>query len=292
METNLTQVEKDFIEFIAQKRKRPYEEIKGVFLAIKEQFNFFSQEYRDLCGKIHNLFSILYDDSDEQSLAESYKFHALIHLFRGISYSYPRAESGGNFFYYFRAFAKALAKGEFGKLFDFAKRKIFKKSDAAAIAGDYGDIAKFLTKQISGRDPVVADYGCGLGYISFEIGKLNRNAKVYLVDIDCMLLEFTEFRFKKHGMNAEVIKIDKDNLYPKLPAHNICIATEVMEHIARPMEAYENIYKGLETGGLLYGNFEDHRKEMFHISTDLSELRKKISENFEKINSLCYKKIK
>ena len=64
-----------------------------------------------------------------------------------------------------------------------------------------------------------------------------------------------------------------------------------MEHVMRPLVAYENIHKSMELGGILYGNFEDHEKDMFHISPDLMDLRKKITQNFKEIHYCCYKKI-
>ena len=65
------------------------------------------------------------------------------------------------------------------------------------------------------------------------------------IDIDCLTLEFTEFRFNKHQVNVEIIPVSKNNLYPKLPVHNICIATEVMEHLIQPLKAYQNIKNSL-----------------------------------------------
>jgi 2-polyprenyl-3-methyl-5-hydroxy-6-metoxy-1,4-benzoquinol methylase len=171
------------------------------------------------------------------------------------------------------------------------KRKIFSKHEKSELNEDYSSIAKFLVGKINGP-PVVIDYGCGLGYISFEIGKLQRDSKVYLVDIDTLILEFAKFRFEKHGINVETIPVTKDNLYPKLPVHNICIATEVMEHVIQPLKVYQNIYDSLEQEGILYGNFEDHKKEMFHVSPHLGELRERIATDFQPIVNLCYKKKK
>ena len=65
-----------------------------------------------------------------------------------------------------------------------------------------------------------------------------------------------------------------------------------MEHIKQPLIAYQNIYDSLEQGGILFGNFEDHRKEIFHISPNLSKLRERIEKEFKKINKRCYKKRK
>lgn len=284
---NLNQIEIDFIEFISKKRNRPYREIEQIFVITKKRFKFYNSKYRGLCDTVHNLFKILYDDVDEKELVDSYKFYALMHLFRFISYSYPK--SAPSYSDYLKYLIRILINRKFNKLKAFIKRKISNKHNDSESNRDYTAIANYLVEKIK-KPPIVIDYGCGLGYISFEIGK-TRNSKIYLVDIDCLTLEFAEFRFKKHGINVETIPISKNELYPKLPAHNICIATEVMEHVMEPLRAYQNIIDSLEHGGILYGDFKDNIKEMLHVSPNLSALRKKISQNFQKIGNLCYKRV-
>ena len=105
-------------------------------------------------------------------------------------------------------------------------------------------------------------------------------------------MEFADFHFKKQGINPEFIKVTKSNPYPILPKHNICIATEVMEHVCQPLKAYQNIHDTMEKGGILYGNFEDHDKGMFHVSPMLKDLRDKIARDFQPVDYRCYKKIK
>ena len=255
----LNQVETHFIEFIAQKRNLPQEEVKTIFLETRDEFTFAGERYRKLGGKIHNLCKILYDDRDEMNLVDSYKFHELFHVFRMISYSY-------------------------GHIGSFSR--------------DFEDIAKNIIMKMDRRPCTIVDYGCGLGYISSEIGKLVKNSKVYLVDVDSLKLEFTKFRFDKMKISAEVIPITKSNLYPRLPKHNICIATDVMEHLRYPLKAYQNINEGLEVGGILFGNFQDAMAELFHNSFNLKDLRNEVSKSFQSIDEnscpdYCfYRKIK
>ncbi|MCK5096133.1 MAG: class I SAM-dependent methyltransferase [Candidatus Pacebacteria bacterium] len=291
MQTNLNQIEEDFIEFISLKRGFSYEEIKNYFLSTKKDFDFSSQEYRQICIDNYNLCKIIYDDTDEKDIIDSYKHHALMHAFRFISYSYLNSDSKK--VCYLKKLKGYILKGEFFKIL---KRKVLrllfwnKKMSQGIDSVGYGATAKKIIKILGDATPVVVDYGCGFGYLSFEIGMLRKDSKIYLVDIDSLNLEFAAFRFKKHNIDVETILITKDNIYPKLPQHNICIATEVMEHIMNPLVAYKNIYKGMEKGGVLYGNYDDHSDIMFHISPDLSKLREYISKDFEKINGLFYKK--
>jgi hypothetical protein len=107
-----------------------------------------------------------------------------------------------------------------------------------------------------------------------------------------LCLEFSTYRFKKHGIDVTAIPVTGDNPYPELPAHNICIATEVMEHVLKPAEVYKNISKALEIGGVLHGNFEDHYHGLFHPSGDLKELREQLRDNFQIIESRFYRRIR
>jgi SAM-dependent methyltransferase len=142
------------------------------------------------------------------------------------------------------------------------------------------------------RDPVICvDYGCGLAHLSYELGGMKRPSEIYLVDLDTLILEFCEFRFARQKIDAKVMRVARNNLYPKLPAHNLCIAEEIMEHLKEPLLAYQHIYESLEPGGILYGNFSDHRPEMFHVTPDLSPLRERLSEDFQILGPKCYRKL-
>lgn len=282
---NANQVEKDFIEFISLKRNRPLNEIEDIYLKTKKIDRFWGSKYKDLCETIYDLNRILYDNKDEKDLIKTYKFHSLINLFRMISYSYPESTRTE----YFKGLIRTIVKQEYKKSICFLKMKILDRNKKYLQLRNYPAIAKFLIDQISGA-PFVVDYGCGLGYCSFEIGKLRKDSKIYLVDIDHLILKFAEFRFKKHELNAEIIPVTSDNLYPKLPKHNICLAMEIMEHLVNPLIAYQNIINSLEKDGILYCNFEDHRPEMFHVSPNLEKLRILVPKDFQKINRWYYRR--
>lgn len=83
-----------------------------------------------------------------------------------------------------------------------------------------------------------------------------------------------------------------ENQYPELPPHDICIATDVMEHLYRPLTAYEYICTSQKSGGILYGNFEDHHQEMFHVHPDMHDLREAVERDYVKIESDLYRKKK
>ena len=288
MEEKLNEIEKDFIEFVSIKKKRPHETTKRIFLETRDYFKFTMPTYGKKVGGFRRLHRIIYHPTDEAGAIEAYQFYGLLHLFRYLSYSYPKT-----FSVYFYEFFNLLKKYQFKKIFVFAKRLIARKLKTyfSTTSSEQAGLAETLIAKTNGR-PVVVDYGSGLAYISFEIAKLDKNSKIYLLDIPTLSLEFAEFRFKKNGFDIEIIPVTKNDPYPKLPKHNICIATETMEHVPKPLIAYQNIYDALEIGGVLYGNFEDHEKGTFHPSWKLHDLRERISLEFEQIGYRLYKKIK
>ncbi len=286
MNTELNEVENDFIEFMAAKRNRPLPETKSVFCKTKERFKFSGPEYAKLTGQIPQLHRILYDTTTEEDTVRCYQAHELLHLFAYISYSYPKLKSS-----YLRELRRDLKKREWRNIYNFIRRKLAgQKKQKGIYLGPKG-IAKFLTDAVD-ETPIVVDYGSGLAYISYEIAKANKDTKIFLVDIDCLVQEFAVFRLKKIGADVQTIAVTETNLYPVPPDHNICIASEVMEHIAQPLVAYENICHAMHVGGILYGGFEDHQPNMFHISPDLGQLRERISRDFGKLNYRCYRKVR
>jgi len=137
-------------------------------------------------------------------------------------------------------------------------------------------------------NPIVLDYGCGLGCVTNKICEIKPDTKVFLLDINCLSLDFAEYRFQDNGFNVTKIPVDVQNIYPTLPMHNICIATEVMEHVKNPLLAFKNINDSMVQGGILYGNFKNHTKELFHVSCDLKELRTEIDKYFDNIGKWTY----
>lgn len=286
--SNLNPVELDFIDFMAQRNRRPFSEIEADFRATKDRFKLSGRSYRDVCETVYALHRILFDLGDEKEVIDAYRFHALVHLYRFISYSYPESAPASP--HSLRLLLKSLYKGEVRKLYRLIRARFSPNTTAGALGGDYASIARYLTGQLNAA-PVVVDYGCGLGYISFEIGLLDKDSKIFLLDIEGLTLEFARYRFQKHGIDAQAIPVTKDNLYPLLPRHNLCIATEVMEHLFQPLTAYQHIIDSMEDKGILFGNFSDHKAEKFHVSPDLGMLRERVGADFQPIAEMPYKQV-
>jgi SAM-dependent methyltransferase len=284
MDKTLNEVETDFVEFMAAKRNRPLHEIEDIFRRTKDRFRFTGLEYAKLTGDIPCLYRIMYDTKTEADLIECYRVHQLLHLFKYISYTYPKPKSS-----LFRELRRDLGKGEWRNITNFVRRKLAGKTKKEGLHLGPQGIAGFLV-DAAGKTPVAVDYGSGAAYVSYEIAKAYPDARIFLVDIDCLVMEFARFRLSKLGADVHTIPVTGDNPYPPLPQHNICIASEVMEHLAHPLTAYENIHNALQPGGILYGDFSNHEPNMFHVSPDLAMLRERIAADFTQIDNRCYRK--
>lgn len=249
MNAGLTSVDEEYIAFLAGRRDVNEDVIRAAYIRAKVRFNFASREYRNLALTIYDLFSPVYGEETDESLIVAHQFHAALHTYRHISYSYynlPRYEA----------------------------------------------MARRLLEIIGDRTPVIVDYGCGLAYLSLAIAMIRPESMVYLVDVDSAVLDFAAYRFARRGINHETIPVTRENIYPQLPSHNICVASEVMEHLLRPLLAYRHIYEAMDEQGVLFGQFGDHEREFFHVSPDLQAVRDALVQDFRQIDKQnCFVKM-
>jgi len=304
MNTKLNEIELDFIEFLSERNNRPYNDLYEEFINIKKTYNFSTKKFKQFSRTFSNIFTIIYDDIDEKDIIDSYKFYSPLQLYNFIGYTYQPSNLN-----YLKYALKLVATGNFKYLFETLKTETknwtskFRQqnSDAKTTIVNNTDKNSSSKHRIINRVantilenynnlPIIVDYGCGLANISLETARLKKNTKVFLVDIDSIIQEFVRFRFNKYKVDFEFIEIKKNNLYPTLPKHNICIASEVMEHVMQPLLVYKNIFESLDNEGLLYGDFSDHIKGPFHVSSNLQDLRKLISKDFKQLSELMYKK--
>jgi len=272
----LNDIEKDFIEFLSTRNGTAIEKLEETYLGLRARFGFGGDGYRELCEKVLDLHTLIYDSGDETQLIEVYKRHELLSVLRFISYSYMMDKRPAH---RLEKSLKRLIKNDPYPV-DLSKTKSERMADEA----------RFLVENAGGA-PFVVDYGCGLAYLSFQIAELHPSAKVCLVDIDTLNLRFAEYRFKKRNLDVQAITITKESLYPKLPEHNICIATEVIEHVKDPTALYENITASLRPGGVLMGDFSDHEPDTFHVSHRLCGIRERVDKEFAVIGKNIYKKL-
>lgn len=294
----LEKIEDEFITFIAAKIGKTREKVLTDYLHTKELFNFSSDAYKQTCNQAYELNKLIYGEDSDQELISAYKYHELMHVYRFLSYSFASGNKKRN---KFSLLVQMLKKGDYNKMFNYAKRTFIKRASKINPADtfepeDFKPLATYLLRQYGDTPAAIVDYGCGPAYISFEIAEQLQAQgkavpKTYLVDIDCLINEFVFYRFNLYNFPVEKIIISTDNMYPVLPKHDICIATEVMEHIKNPVLVFTNINNALGDTGILHGNFGDHDKHMFHVSPDLQVLRQKLTENsYTRLGKLTYKK--
>lgn len=270
---DLNEIEQDLIEFIQSKRPEVgFEYLAQVYVRTRYAFKFNSESFEQRCREYHSLFRLFFDNTSEKQLIQAYQFHAPLHLFRMISYSFEEAV--------FSYLWTTVKRKKFRKLVAELYRWLVNKRPPQ-IGRDFHKDAEFILNSLKCWPPVVLDYGCGLAYTSFEIGKLEPKSHIYLLDIDCLTLDFALFRFRKHDLSVEAIRVTEDDPYPSLPSHNVCIAEEVFEHLLEPIVAFENIRSSMVKGGVLWGNFEDHGPELYHVTQNLEKVREVIKNDFE-----------
>jgi 2-polyprenyl-3-methyl-5-hydroxy-6-metoxy-1,4-benzoquinol methylase len=285
MNRDLNPIEIDFVEFIAAREGISVQEAESRFCKIRKRFGYFkSKRFIQSAGTTQQVCNFIYNsttaEKTEAEILEIYRLLAPLHIFVFISYSYPK-----NISKRIREAWRMFKKKEYTRIIQFGQRYLNQK-----VQGKEGTVDLILKHAIS--PPVVVDYGCGMGYRSLEIARREQASKVYLVDIESIIQEFTVFRFKKYKVDFEVIKVTKDNVYPSLPEHNVCLADEVMEHVITPLRVYKNIHDSMVKDGLLFGNFHDHSRSRLHVSPNLSELREAIHQSYETVESKIYKKMR
>ncbi len=281
-QSSLNELERDFIEFMARENNAPLARIEAAYLKTKAEFDFGSPEFARLMARIQYLHRLEYDNFDDASSMRSYRHWGLLSVLRQLSYSFPAAKPKR-----WQILKKALTGGEFKLIGRALARRLTGKS--APPPANEPAMGRYLAGLIE-EEPVVLDYGCGLAYISFEIGRIRPESRFILVDVDCLGLRFTEYRFKKYGLSVETVVISEDEPYPSLPAHNICIATDVMEHLWNPEAAYDNIVASLAPAGVLYGQFQDFKPGFWHVTADLSPIRARLAEDFTPLQNNCFRK--
>lgn len=294
----LEKIEDEFITFISRKTNKPREKVLTDYIHTRKLFNFSTDTYKQTCNQAYELNKLIYGEDSDEELISAYKYHELMHTYRFLSYSFPAEDSKKS---KLSLLANIVKKGDYNKIFNYAKRVIYKRTsniqpEDTFEPEDFKLLATYLLNQYKNTPTSIVDYGCGPAYVSFEIAQqLQLQGKpvpmTYLVDIDCLINEFVFYRFNLYNFPVEKITICAENMYPILPKHDICIATEVMEHIKNPVLVFTHINDALQNGGVLHGNFSDHDKHMFHVSPDLQTLRQElVKNNYTRLGKLTYKK--
>lgn len=138
---------------------------------------------------------------------------------------------------------------------------------------------------------VVVDYGSGAASASLALGQLRPDLAFCLVDVESSLLDFASARLNARRIPHVLCPVRPDNWYPDLPAHDLCLADLVMEELRQPLRAYEQIVSAMRPRGILVGRFGDWGDQFLRPSPDLSALRARVADDFERLPADdCYRR--
>lgn len=141
------------------------------------------------------------------------------------------------------------------------------------------------------RDPVVQglrsrgqvtvlDFGCGLAQRSRGLAQMLRGqggeVDLVLADIPTVRKPFLLWLGGKLGIPTTFLDCTPAVPIPPLGACDICIATEVFEHLHHPLRYLDAMHAAIRPGGLLLTNVADHRPEYMHVSPSLAPLRQRL----------------
>lgn len=129
----------------------------------------------------------------------------------------------------------------------------------------------------------IVDFGCGLAQISRRLADvLRRNGtapRLVLADIPTIRKDFLLWIARRRELDLEFLDCTPDVPLPPLPDCDLCIATEVLEHLRDPLRYVAAFDSALRPGGLLLTNLGDHRAEFMHLSPDLARVRERLAES-------------
>jgi len=125
--------------------------------------------------------------------------------------------------------------------------------------------------------PRIVDFGCGLAQLSItwtrHLRERGRPAELFLADLPLLQLEFLRWLCPRWGLPATIAVCTPEEPIPPLPPCDLCVATEVLEHVHDPMRYLESFAAAVKPGGCLLTNIEDHTTEFLHVSPQLASLR-------------------
>ncbi len=130
--------------------------------------------------------------------------------------------------------------------------------------------------------PLILDFGCGMAQIPITLAMylktLNRSPQLFLADIPTFRLDFLKWFCQQQNLPATFASCTAEQPIPPLPPCNLLIASEVFEHLHKPLTYLDAFDAVLQPGGFLFANLDDHDPEYFHVSLDLSPVRGRLRE--------------
>ena len=130
--------------------------------------------------------------------------------------------------------------------------------------------------------PLIIDFGCGLAQKSISLAlhlrSLGRAPRLFLADLPTPQLEFLRWFCARLRLPAGFAECTPSQPVPPLPACDLCVALELLEHVHHPLAYLKAFEQATRSGGFLWTNLEDHPEEFLHVSPGLAPLRKHLAE--------------
>jgi 2-polyprenyl-3-methyl-5-hydroxy-6-metoxy-1,4-benzoquinol methylase len=127
----------------------------------------------------------------------------------------------------------------------------------------------------------ILDFGCGLAQHSRSLAEYmkesGKDVRLYFADIPTIRKDFLLWLAEKDGIKADFLDCTKETPLPEFAPSDVCIATEVFEHLYDPIPYFHKIDEALNVGGYLITNASDHHAGFMHASPKLGLLRKEFS---------------
>lgn len=153
----------------------------------------------------------------------------------------------------------------------------------------WSDTHPIITSLQGQEHLTIIDFGCGLAQISISLAETLRSkgnsVQLFLADIPTIRKDFLMWFCENLGLPCEIADCTRTNPIPKFPACNVCVATEVFEHLHDPMPYLAEINNALLTKGFLVTDVRDHELEFFHVSPHLSNVRHHLTQlGYQELN--------
>ena len=129
---------------------------------------------------------------------------------------------------------------------------------------------------------LILDFGCGLAQKSISLAQYIQRqghpAELHLADIPTIRMEFLKWYCARLKIPMVFGECMPARPIPPLPRCDLCIASEVFEHLYEPLRYLNEFHEAIRTDGLLLTNVADHRDRLFHVSPKLEQVRARLKE--------------
>ena len=130
-------------------------------------------------------------------------------------------------------------------------------------------------------NPRILDFGCGLAQLSIawtrHLRECGQAVELFLVDLPLLHLDFLRWLCHRWELPATILSCTPECPIPPMPPYDLCLATEVLEHVYEPEKYLQALAAALRPGGFLLTNLADHSDEFLHVSPRLSPLREHLA---------------